>query len=74
MEDCYRPRGVNRHSGQPRLGLPAVQQISCEKQEPRMKLEHRHGIDLVRPRRGFKAAVPRCDLLAQIRSIKFVHE
>lgn len=41
-EDRVKPRDAGRHSGQPRPGLPAVQCVSREKQEPRMKYEHRH--------------------------------
>ena len=36
------PEAWDSHSGQPRPGLPAVQQFSREKQEPPMKPEHRH--------------------------------
>ena len=37
-----KPRGAGPQGGRPRPGLPAVQQISREEQEPRMKHEHRH--------------------------------
>ena len=51
-----KPRGADRLSRQPRPGLPAVQQISREKQEPRMKHEQRHDAKMAFSNQPFKLA------------------
>ena len=58
------PRRGQAHRPVP-PGLPAVQQISCEKQEPRMKYEHRHGLYVGCPRPRFKTSGQCCDLMAR---------
>ncbi|WP_282026376.1 hypothetical protein [Limimaricola cinnabarinus] len=42
VADQKNPGAETGPAGPDRPGLPAVQQIACEKQEPRMKAEHHH--------------------------------
>ncbi len=67
IADQKNPGAETGPTGPDRPGLPAVQQIACKKQEPRMKAEHHHDLKIHVWRGELKRLEGPCDNKAQSR-------
>jgi len=67
IADQKNPGAETGPTGPDRPGLPAVQQIACKKQEPRMKAEHHHDLKIHVGRGELKRVEGPCDKEAQSR-------